>query len=471
MMKQKKSRKSKYAKAKKIVLGILLAYIAVLLIIYGAGVFYFSKHFFLGAQINGADCSGKTVKEVETSIADEIASYALTIKERGKNTEVITATGIELTYVKDGKIQELMEKQNPFLWFLSFAENNAHTMSATTAFSEEKLTKVILGLNCFAEETIQQPEDAHLEMGENGYEIIPEKEGNALDQEKTTAVIREAIAAGKTEIDLQKEDCYLKPSVYENDKTLISQRDQSNQYLKATITFDFSDRQEVVDKNVIKDWLTTNDEQEIVLDEEKVKEYVVAMAKKYDTFGYPRKFKTSYGETITVSGGDYGWLIARNDTTAKLIEAIKSGKSQTMEPDYTYKGYVRDTDDIGNTYVEISLARQHMWFYKDGQLLVDTDVVTGNHNQGLDTHTGVYGIMYKERNATLVGENYSSPVKYWMPFYANTGMHDASWRTVFGGTEYINNGSHGCVNTPEANAEKIFNNIEKGVPVVVYDNQ
>ena len=142
-----------------------------------------------------------------------------------------------------------------------------------------------------------------------------------------------------------------------------------------------------------------------------------------------------------------------------------------MEPDYTYKGYVRDTDDIGNTYVEISLARQHMWFYKDGQLLVDTDVVTGNHNQGLDTHTGVYGIMYKERNATLVGENYSSPVKYWMPFYANTGIHDASWRTVFGGTEYINNGSHGCVNTPEANAEKIFNNIEKGVPVVVYDNQ
>ena len=76
--------------------------------------------------------------------------------------------------------------------------------------------------------------------------------------------------------------------------------------------------------------------------------------------------------------------------------------------------------------------------------------------------------MYKERNATLVGEGYSSPVKYWMPFYANVGIHDASWRTTFGGSEYLNNGSHGCVNTPEANAEKIYNNIEKGVPVVVY---
>lgn len=470
-MKEKKNKKGKYAKARKIVLGILLVYIAVLLVIYAAGVFYFSKHFFLGARINGADCSGKTVKSVEDSIADEIAAYALTIKERGENTEVITASGIELNYVEDNKIQELMDAQNPFIWFLSFAEKNDHTMSATTAYNEEKLIKVIEGLNCFAEENIQQPEDAHLEMGENGYEIVPETEGNALDPEKTTAIIREAIQTGKTEINLETEECYLTPSVYKNDEKLIAQRDQSNAYLNVTITFDFSDRKEVVDKNVIKNWLITDDSGNVALNEEKVKEYVVAMAKEYDTFGYPREFKTSYGETITVRGGDYGWLIARNDTTAKLIEAIKSGQSQTMEPEYTYKGYVRDTNDIGNTYVEISLARQHMWFYKNGQLIVDTDVVTGNHNEGLDTHTGIYAIMYKERDATLVGENYSSPVKYWMPFYANTGIHDASWRTVFGGNEYINNGSHGCVNTPEANAEKIFNNIEKGVPVIVYDNQ
>ena len=82
---------------------------------------------------------------------------------------------------------------------------------------------------------------------------------------------------------------------------------------------------------------------------------------------------------------------------AKIIEAIKSGQSQTIEPEYTYRGYHRETDEIGNTYVEISLAKQHMWFFKDGQLLVDTDVVTGNHNKGWDTHTGVYAIMYKEK--------------------------------------------------------------------------
>ena len=109
----------------------------------------------------------------------------------------------------------------------------------------------------------------------------------------------------------------------------------------------------MVDQNLIKDWVTTDENGNAVLDEAKVKAYVVELAKKYDTFGYPRQFKTSTGETITVSGGDYGWLMARNDTTTKLIEAIKSGKSQTIEPEYTYKGYVRDTNDIGNTYVEV----------------------------------------------------------------------------------------------------------------------
>ena len=118
--------------------------------------------------------------------------------------------------------------------------------------------------------------------------------------------------------------------------------------------------------------------------------------------------------------------------------------------------------------MEISLDQQHMWFYKDGQLIVETDVVTGCHNRGWDTHTGVYAIMYKERDATLVGEGYNSAVSYWMPFYANVGIHDASWRSSFGGSIYLNNGSHGCVNTPTENAATIYNNIEKGVPVVVY---
>ena len=81
---------------------------------------------------------------------------------------------------------------------------------------------------------------------------------------------------------------------------------------------------------------------------------------------------------------------------------------------------------------------------------------------------GIYPITFKKRNYTLVGEGYSSPVSYWIPFNKNVGLHDASWRSYFGGNIYKTNGSHGCVNLPTSVAKKIYKNVKKGEPVIVY---
>ena len=467
-MAEKKSKKGKYNKTTKTILGVLIGCAALLVIAYGIGVFYYSGHFLSGTEINGVDCSGKTVAQAEKSIESQIASYQLVLKEREDKSETISASQINMQYISDGGVQELKDQQNPFLWFLSFVRHQNYTMSANISYDEEALSTAVGSLECFKDENVVQPTDAHLEVQDGQYVIVEETQGNALDKDKVTEAVKKAIDGGETLLDLDQAGCYIEPSVLSTDENLAKQRDEGNRLLTVTVTIDFSDRQEVINGDVMKDWLTTDEEGNVDLDQAKVREYVQQLQYKYDTFGSSREFKTSSGQTITVSGGDYGWLIAPNDTTAKIIEAIKSGQSQTIEPEYTYTGYCRDTNDIGNTYVEISLDQQHMWFYKDGQLIVSTDVVTGCHNKGWDTHTGVYAIMYKERDATLVGEGYNSAVSYWMPFYANVGIHDASWRSSFGRSIYINNGSHGCVNTPTDNAAAIYNNIEKGVPVVVY---
>ena len=467
-MAKKKAKKGKYKKAKKIMLGVLIGYVALLVIAYGIGVFYYSNRFLSGTEINGMDCSGKTVEEVENNMESQIASYQLVLKERGDKSEAISASQISMEYISDGKIQELKEQQNPFTWFLAFARQQDYTLSATTSYDETALNAAVDALDCFKEENVVQPVDAHLEVQDGQYVIVEETQGTALDSDKVKEAVKNAIDSGETLLDLDQAGCYIEPSVLSTDENLAKQRDEGNKLLTVTVTIDFSDRQEVIDADVMKDWLTTNEEGAVDLDRTKVREYVQQLQYEYDTFGSSREFTTSSGQTITVSGGDYGWLIAPNDTTTKIIDTIKSGQSQTIEPEYTYTGYCRDTNDIGNTYVEISLDQQHMWFYKDGQLIVETDVVTGCHNKGWDTKTGVYAIMYKERDATLVGEGYNSAVSYWMPFYANVGIHDASWRSSFGGSIYLNNGSHGCVNTPTENAATIYNNIEKGVPVVVY---
>ena len=48
------------------------------------------------------------------------------------------------------------------------------------------------------------------------------------------------------------------------------------------------------------------------------------------------------------------------------------------------------------------------------------------------------------------------------------GLHDASWRSRFGGNIYTYNGSHGCVNMPRSEVSKLYNMVEIGTPVYVH---
>jgi lipoprotein-anchoring transpeptidase ErfK/SrfK len=119
--------------------------------------------------------------------------------------------------------------------------------------------------------------------------------------------------------------------------------------------------------------------------------------------------------------------------------------------------------------VEINITRQHVWFYKNGKLITQGDVVTGDPNKGYSTNVGTYMLNYKEKESTLRGANYEAKVTYWMPFNGNIGIHDASWRYSFGGEIYKRNGTHGCINSPLYLAKAIFENIEEGTPIICYE--
>jgi len=140
----------------------------------------------------------------------------------------------------------------------------------------------------------------------------------------------------------------------------------------------------------------------------------------------------------------------------------------TREPKYEQRAFVEGADDIGNTYIEIDYTNQHLWYYKDGSLVVDSDIVSGNLNNGNGSPDGVFKVISRQSPATLKGEDYESDVTYFMPFAYNVGLHDASWRSSFGGSIYKNGGSHGCINLPYDAADTIYKNVELGTPVVAY---
>ena len=259
------------------------------------------------------------------------------------------------------------------------------------------------------------------------------------------------------------------PLVYADDPILNRLSQNSQRYAKIRITYTFGDTQEVIDGNVLCDWLIMNYETgDVTLDEEKVNEFVKNLKKKYDTIFGKRILHTSYGPDVTVSGGDYGWWMDVNSEKAELLEMLKNGESGERTPVYFQTAASYGEKDWGDTYVEVNLTAQHLYLYVDGVRVLDSDVVSGNERRGFHTPEGTYGITYKERNAMLVGENYETPVSYWMPFNNNVGLHDAVWRDSFGGDIYKTSGSHGCVNLPYSIAKQIYSYVDKGVPVFCY---
>lgn len=458
--------KAKMGTGKKLVIALICVLLLLSAAAYVIGVRYFTKHFLPGSQVNGFNCSYMTAEEAEDLLSRKAESYVLTVETRGNGVESITAHQVGLTYRSDGSVQKTIEQQDRFKWFLAFGQHKTYELTSVSSYDAALLYSAVSELNCMQNSTA--PVDAYISDNGTSFEIVPEVEGNQPDEDKVQEIAAYAIASGRTRINLEEEDCYKKPSVYRDDEALIKQCEQANFLTDVVITYDFADRKETVDRSVIKDWLVISNG-ECVLDRKKVAEYVYQLGYKYDTFGCTRTFKTYTGTEITISGGDYGWVIDQPAETDSLMEAINSGETQVREPVYAYEGWSRSTNDIGYTYIEIDLTNQRMVYYKDGYPLVDTPVVTGNPNiPGMETPEGCYALDAKQSPAVLTGEDYQANVSYWMPFCGNVGIHDASWRTQFGGNLYLLEGSHGCVNTPYEKAQAIYQNVEVGCPVVVY---
>jgi len=278
-----------------------------------------------------------------------------------------------------------------------------------------------------------------------------------------------AITNLQPELSLEEAKCYSKPVITSENERLVKAVAEMNQIAGTKITYEFGETTEVLDGSKISDWITLEDDYTVTLDDTGVKEYVDYIGKTYNSFGRVREFKTSYGEDIKVSGGDYGWWLDRISEVEELTELIKNGEQITKEPVYFQIAQQYGKDDIGNTYVEVNLTAQHLFFYKEGELILESDFVSGNLSKGWGTPTGTYPVQYKENDATLVGEDYETPVKYWMPFNKNIGFHDATWRDEFGKDIYLKKGSHGCINMPPKAAKVMFQNIKRGVAVVVYE--
>lgn len=438
---------------------------AVLVVYTGISV-YFMDHFFPGTSINHRSADYLTVEQVNELILQQAEGYRLVLKGRRAQTEELNPMSLGVSYYETDAAWLAKRTQNGFLWPKMFWQTDFYEISPGASFDEEQLLTAVRELDLV--KNGKPPKNAWVEMTEEGYRLHEEQPGSRILVKKLAEKIREAITGQLSELDLEAAGCYQAPGITTESERILALTERLNRWLGTEITYEFGPETQVVDGSVVSGFIHLEG-YEASLNEEAVTEWVRLLAESRDTYKKPRKFKSTLRGVITVKGGNYGWMIDQEAESEALLSHIEQGEVLTKEPAYAKRGNVWSANyDIGDTYIEVDMGAQHMWFYKDGRLVVDTDVVTGNMSRGYGTPAIVASIQYKARNAVLRGADYATPVRYWMPFYGNYGIHDASWRANFGGNIYLTGGSHGCVNTPPANMRILFENAEKGTPVVLY---
>ena len=381
-------------------------------------------------------------------------AYAGTLKADESRVENSSDNNYTLTLIERGNIKEKIRGSDIGL----------RTINGIT-FDDNLLRNSINKLRCLDQNNVIESKNAKLDYVGGQYVIRKEIYGTYIDSNILYTNIVNAIKSGQTKLDLNSINCYKDPKYLSTSQAVINAQSTLNKYVSSRISYNYGADGKVLDGDTIKDWIYINGEYEITILEGKVREYVNSIADNYSS---------ELGYSIPVSGGKSGnnhsWIVDRQAETAALIENIKNGQQISKNPAFVQNSYGSYFSSLGDTFVEVDLGDQYLWFYKNGYVVAEGNIVSGNMSaSGCATPAGVYSLQRRQKDTVLVGPDYQSPVSFWMPFIGNSiGLHDASWRWNFGGDIYKTNGSHGCVNLPYSLAESIYNNISVGTPVICY---
>ena len=429
-----------------------------------------------GMTINGIDCSGLTYDEAITALSD--ARNAEHIQVVGKMGETLADyTDFGCTYdiedqLKTIKKDHLIEAALGHYFHVPLSANIAMKVSeCSDEFADQVKNSEFLSRG-----NVVETQDAYIDMSDPSFPIIPEVYGNETDADAYLDDILHVVALGITRFDFD-ENAYLKaPEVKSDDPELLQEQAFCQKYLKQKITYELGKDTFTLSAQELENLM--KDDQSGEADPDKVANFAKGLKAEYDIVGSEREFTSFTGKTFKVSGGDYGWIVDEEGEAEQLEKDINSHEDVSRPPVFSQKGNgeYSKTLELGDTYIDVDLTKQHVIYFEKGKNKFECDCVSGCTAAGHDTPTGVYDIKGKSRNVTLVGGGskksksyYRSFVSYWMPFLgASYGLHDATWRSNFGGDIYKYSGSHGCVNLPPSKAPELYDLISVGTIVIIH---
>ncbi|MBQ6360090.1 MAG: L,D-transpeptidase [Lachnospiraceae bacterium] len=430
-------------------------------------VAFYEQHFLPYTMINGIDCTDKTPEEVKQLLESQVDGYQFTLKTL-ESDEVITGDDADLKLNLAVDMNDILAAQDHADY--NREQGSSESVDSAVEINEDKLREKVKAFPEFQDMTETQDAEAAFDEAAGLYVLKEPVTGTKVDVDAVADRVVEAVKSLSDSLDLAEEGFYREPK--QPTQEMQDEVDKYNRFLTADVELTFgSAGTEKLPKETILACLTKGEE-DLIFDSTAIAVWIAGLADKYDTYKKEHTFTTTNGKTITLSGA-YGWLMDQEATRDKVVETVKAGGTLSEAPEYSRTANSHGEDDFGGTYVEVNLNEQHMYYYKEGSCVLDSGVVSGNVAKHNTTPTGLFFVYAKQRDRILHGENnsYNTKVKYWMPFDGGVGLHDAWWRSNFGGSIYKEHGSHGCVNLPSSVAAELYDMISVGTPVIVFGGE
>lgn len=455
---------------------------------------YYQNGFTVNTWINGVYCTGRTVHEVNAQLQEQtqmpetltVIGYDRTGKETVEKSWQISMEELRRSCNYEDALKGYLTEQNGWLWIRDLKTRQAHDLEAVISYDKTVLQTYWdeITARLYAEE------DYRIEYGDSVGYLLYDGMHDCLDEEKAYGAIRSAILQGESSVNLIEDECYYDAPLTEQQKRQEELWDKIQLFQENGPYYDFGDGTVQIDRAQMVAFLEkdpqsylplTDGAGHFVLVPDSAENWIEEMADLHDTYGKEWDFQNTDGDIVRVPGVTYGTLIDREKESrwlASYLERLAAGQVASGEPgsgtetavrvpEYLRDAYNRSTQ-IGDTYIEVNLGTQKLYYYENGERRIETDVVSGNMRRRMGTPEGVNFVYSKQKNRILRGEGYTTPVKFWMPVKDAIGIHDADWRDEFGGDLYKTGGSHGCVNVPPDVMAELFDMVEIGTPVVMF---
>ena len=471
-MKEKKTRRFFWA-------GLLL--IPLLAVLVAAGLLLLqlrgsADRFYPGTRVQGLDVSGLTASNAARLLQEAVDSRVCLLCLEGE--ELLRFSGRELledpSCVEEDAVAALLRQEHaectPLSALVGCRVNYSLKWRPEAWFREQLSLRL-------GEAGLEKPVSSRLQRGPEGWEITPSRAGSRPLPGEAACLLAEPLdrpdalekAAAPVRIELPLET--IPPETDETDPLLNRQLAIIREGLASSpVTLDFG--QGLTATFTPADLLElyavelTESGAELTFSEAALPAVLDRVVDRAGGDGIRRKYAAIPREELHYNDWDTGFHLDREALLADTAAALRAGEG-TVIAIYDYTASVAEHFGIpADQFIEISIENQYMWVYNKGTLVVGTPVRTGDAATGADTPTGIFRVSYRQHPAYL--SRYNLRVQYWVPYFGNIGIHDASWVTEFGGDQYLTEGSHGCVNTPLEAMRLVYENCQKYSRVVVY---